>query len=189
MMTSTKTLLLLFFSALVDSSFGWSVNIMCDRIEFNNNHCSNALVEGGTITADHQILDALHLCTLEETDENFHFDREDGTEWEWETRNLRGGEEERDLQNCDGCYCHQACCYLGYCGSSCSCTCACNDRRMSAEDEIMDILGGRKLSYVQGRIEAKCSELVGLVATELEALGNDCLGKPSEIQCHATLIE
>jgi hypothetical protein len=193
MKTYTKTLLLLSFSALVNSSFGWSVNIMCDRVEFNETACSQTLDVGGTITADHQILGALHSCTLEESAESFQFEREsfeESTDIADITRNLRGGEE-RDLGECDQCYCHEACCLLGYCASSCSCTCACERRRMSAEQEIVDILGGRRLTsvFVQQNIEAKCTTLIKLLAQEHAALGNHCLGTPSSIYCHATLID
>jgi hypothetical protein len=61
---------------------------------------------------------------------------------------------------------------------------------MSAEDEIMDILGRRLTPslYVQARIEAKCTELVKIVAMELAAFDNQCLGDHSQINCHATLI-
>jgi hypothetical protein len=59
---------------------------------------------------------------------------------------------------------------------------------MSAVEEIMDILGGRRLTHVsqevQSKIEDTCTAAVKRTAETLKDLGNDCLGTPSEIDCH-----
>jgi hypothetical protein len=59
---------------------------------------------------------------------------------------------------------------------------------MSAVEEIMDILGGRRLTHlsqeVQSKIEDTCTAAVKRTAETLKELRNDCLGTPSEIDCH-----
>jgi hypothetical protein len=166
-----------------------NVNFYCTTPDdANHNHCSQPIVEG-SLTPDQKMMDIFNRCVFRATGANLDFanpfpDRRALRA----ARNDEAGE--RGLGPCDGCVCNEACCMMGYCGSSCTCTCACERRLLEDENEIISILQGRRfLPDVTEIVEESCTSEVRLLAILLQEEDNFCLGSdPSQIVCSPTVI-
>ena len=180
---------------------GLQVNIMCDKSAGSNStHCDLPILED--ITPNHQLLDALQACVYEVTNETQVFINP--TPSEVPVRRLRAGVQ-RELQiDClDPEVCldpelMEYCCLIhnySYCAQGCS-NCSC-ERRLDASEQQLRFIrmledgSSRRANTVSDEqaIETKCSKMVKVLAAELIALDNHCLGTNSgNIKCHATIF-
>jgi hypothetical protein len=161
------------------------VNMKCDREGFDDDACDADIYDGFTPTD--QIMDTFNRCTFEATQEYKEFSRPPtaGNRRELRLdsqRALRGQICNHQCIDCDIC-----CGLMGFCGTTGCCTCGC-ERRLTAEEEILDILKATRRLPNGNQIAAQCTQEIKLLAQELDAIGNRCLGEWNKIKCYATVF-
>jgi len=171
--------------------FDLNVNVRCDRgTNFNETHCALPDGPNGEVVDDY-MMGLFSFCTLQSTNQavdneysRAKFDEDAGT------RNLRG--EDRDLGRCNRCNCSRHCCLMGYCGTSCHCSCGCESRRnLSEQEEFMKVMEHRQLNpNIESFLSFICTVVVRSAARELILQGNHCMGTNYwEVDCDASVVE
>jgi hypothetical protein len=178
-----------------------NVNFFCTTPgDANPEHCSQPISEGSE-TPNEKMMDIFNRCVYRETGANLDF----SVPFSRHQRALRtaalapaaaaSDEADRSLLHvcADACVCSEACCMQGFCGSSCTCTCPCQGRRLEDENGIISILQGPRFLlpdvHVAENVRAHCTVEVRLLAILLRQENNFCLGSvPGQVQCTPAVI-